>query len=70
MRAVSNFKNCVKPIQNTDFESGNFNADLDLDEINILSDLMVLSWLEWNNNNVIQMNLSLSDNDCFTVHIY
>ena len=24
---------------------------------------MVLSWLEWNNNNILQMNFSLNDND-------
>lgn len=63
IRAVSHFKNCIKPIKDIDLDSKCFNVDLDINEINILSDLMVLAWLDWNNNNVIQMNLSLTDND-------
>ena len=70
IRAVSHFKNCIKPIDDIDLDAKCFNVDLDINEINILSDLMVLSWLDWNNNNVIQMNLSLTDNDCVTVLIY
>lgn len=63
IRAVHKFKNCIKPIQNLDLETKAFNTELDINEINILSDLMVLSWLEWNNNNILQMNFSLNDND-------
>lgn len=63
IRAVHKFKNCIKPIQNLDLEAKSFNTELDINEINILSDLMVLSWLEWNNNNILQMNFSLNDND-------
>lgn len=70
IRAVHKFKNCIKPIQNLDLEAKSFNTELDINEINILSDLMVLSWLEWNNNNILQMNFSLNDNDCLTVLIY
>ncbi len=62
-RAISNFKNCIKPIKDVNLEEKSFSVDLDIDEINILSDLMVLAWFDWNNNNVIQMNLSLNDND-------
>lgn len=63
IRAISHFKNCVKQIKDIDLDTKCFNVDLDINEINILSDLMVLAWLDWNNNNVIQMNLSLTDND-------
>lgn len=63
IRAVSHFKNCIKSIKDIDLDAKCFNVDLDINEINILSDLMVLAWLDWNNNNVIQMNLSLTDND-------
>lgn len=63
IRAVSHFKNCIKSIKDMDLDAKCFNVDLDINEINILSDLMVLAWLDWNNNNVIQMNLSLTDND-------
>lgn len=63
IRAVHKFKNCIKPIQNLDLDAKSFNTELDINEINILSDLMVLSWLEWNNNNILQMNFSLTDND-------
>lgn len=71
IRAVSHFKNCVKPIkQKMNLDIKCFEVNLDIDEINIISDLMVLSWLDWNNNNIIQMNISLNDNDCLTVLIY
>lgn len=64
IRAVSHFKNCVKPIkQKMNLDIKCFEVNLDIDEINIISDLMVLSWLDWNNNNIIQMNISLNDND-------
>lgn len=70
MRAIHHFKNCKKPIQDVNFDLKVFNAELDINEINILADLMVLAWMDWNNNNILQMNLSLTDNDCFTVLIY
>lgn len=66
IRATSHFKNCVKPIKsNMNVIDKCYDVNLDIDEINILSDLMVLSWLDWNNNNIIQMNFSLTDNDYF-----
>lgn len=63
IRGISHFKNCKKPLKDVDLENKCFNSDLDIDEINILAELMVLSWFDWNNNNVIQMNLNLNDND-------
>ena len=63
IRAIPKFKNCVKQIKDVDKDLKQFMVTLDLEEKTILSDLMVLSWLDWNNNNVIQMNLSLNDND-------
>lgn len=69
IRAIPNFKNCVKPIKNIDTEKKEFLVSLDLEEKNILSDLMVLSWLDWNNNNVIQMNVNVNDNDYSVVLI-
>ena len=62
-RAVSQFKNCVKNIKSFNKDEKSFNVDLDIDEVNILSDLMVLNWMDWNANNVVQMNISLTDND-------
>lgn len=64
IRGTSHFKNCVKPIKsNINLTDKCFESELDLDEINILSDLMVLAWLDWNNSNIIEMNLALNDTD-------
>lgn len=62
-KAISKFDNCVKDIANVDMSSGTFNVALDIREKTILSDLMVLSWLDWNINDIRQMNWTLNDND-------
>lgn len=63
-RAVTHFKNCVKPIlSNYDANTKSFTVDLDMEEISILSELMVLNWMEWNIQNILQMNLHLDDTD-------
>ena len=62
-KAISKFNNCIKNIYDIDKVEKSFKADLDIKEITILSDLMVLSWIDWNNNNIIDMNLNLNDNN-------
>lgn len=71
IRAISKFNNCVKNIDDYDIEKFQFNVLLDNKEINILSDLMVLSWLDNIINDITQMNFQLNDLDCLeTVPVY
>lgn len=44
-------------------EDTEFHTELDLAEKNILSELMVCTWLEWIINDIRQINLHIQDND-------
>lgn len=62
MKAIPKFKNCSK---NMDIDTINkcFKSDLDIEEKSIITNLMLLSWLDYVVNDITQMNLSLNDND-------
>lgn len=63
-KAVTYFNDCLQDLENNfDVENGNFTLSLTLTEKVILADLMLLVWMEWNINNITQMNLSLQDSD-------
>lgn len=63
-RAVPHFKNCIKPLMASyNVEAQSFDVDLDMEEISILAELMVLMWMDWNTQNILQMNVHLDDND-------
>lgn len=63
MDAVSKFINCSKQINELDFESDTFFCELDIQEKTIIKDLMVIAWMNWNVNDITQMNWALNDND-------
>lgn len=63
LKAIPKFRNCQKNLQDINTECKNFNCKLDLEEKVILSDLMILSWMDRVVNDITQMNLSLDDND-------
>lgn len=63
IRAIPNFRGCKKDIKNPVLNEKRFNCELDIEEKVILSDLMVLSWMDRVINDIVQMNLSLNDND-------
>lgn len=63
VRSIPKFYNCVKNIKSFDLEEETFNCRLDYEEKNILSELMVLCWLDWVINDITQMNLNLNDTD-------
>lgn len=63
IRAISKFNNCIKDLSDYNLDQFEFNIELDNKEINILSDLMVLSWLDNLVNDITQMNFQLNDND-------
>jgi hypothetical protein len=63
LKAIPKFRNCEKDILNINLTCKTFNVNLDLEEKVILSDLMVLSWMDRVVNDITQMNLSLNDND-------
>lgn len=62
MKAIFNFYNCNK-IKDTDGVSKEFNCVLNIEEKHILANLMVLAWLDYNINDITQMELNLSDSD-------
>lgn len=63
LKAIPKFRNCEKDILNVNLTCKTFKVNLDLEEKVILSDLMVLSWMDRVVNDITQMNLSLNDND-------
>lgn len=68
IKGIAKFQDCkFNLVQTTDTENENFGVSLDLDEKVILSDLMLLSWMDYNINNIVQMNLSIQDRD-FKTH--
>ena len=63
-KAVTYFTDCLQDLENNfDIENNTFTLDLTLTEKVILADLMLLAWMDWNINNITQMNLSLQDSD-------
>lgn len=46
-----------------DSTNATFTVDLSFNVIKILSQMVVMFWMEWNINNIVQMNLSLQDAD-------
>lgn len=63
VRSVPKFYNCVKKIKDYSLENNEFNCELDSEEKNILSELMVISWMDWVINDITQMSLNLNDTD-------
>lgn len=63
LKAIPKFRNCEKNLLNPDMEYKNFGVKLDLEEKMILSDLMVLSWMDRVINNITQMDMNLTDTD-------
>lgn len=62
MKAVVNFYNCDK-IKNVDTISGEFNCELTIEEKHILANFMLLAWLDYNINDITQMEINLNDSD-------
>lgn len=62
IKAIAKFHNCPN-IEDVDTASKEFNFTLSIKEKNILSELMVISWVEYNINDIVQMELNLNDND-------
>lgn len=63
-KAVTYFNDCLQDLENNfDEANSRFTLSLTLTEKVILADLMLLVWMEWNINNITQMNLSLQDSD-------
>ena len=62
IKAIAKFHNCPN-IEDVDIASKEFNFTLSIKEKNILSELMVISWVEYNINDIVQMELNLNDND-------
>lgn len=63
-KAVAYFTDCSQDLEdNFDIDNGTFTLSLSLTEKIILADLMLLVWMDWNINNITQMNLSLQDSD-------
>lgn len=62
MKAIVNFYNCDK-IKNVDTISGEFNCELTIEEKHILANFMLLAWLDYNINDITQMEINLNDSD-------
>ena len=52
-----------KNIKEVDIDAKEFLVSLDIEEKDIISDFMILSWMDWVINDITQMNLNLNDND-------
>lgn len=63
LRAIPKFYNCVKDIKNVDTQNSCFNVNLDIEEKMILSEWMVISWMDMQINDITQMALNLNDLD-------
>lgn len=67
-KAIVYFYDCKQDLENNiSDEEDSFTIKLTLTEKVILADFMIINWLEWETNNITQMNLSLQDND-FNTH--
>ena len=63
MKAIPDFDNCVQNLEDYNLTNTQFNANLTLTEKSILSNLMVIKWLNKEINDVTQFNLHLNDTD-------
>lgn len=63
IKSIPDFTNCVKSITDANTTDKTFNVELDIEEKGILSDLMVIAWMNWSINNITQMELTLDDTD-------
>ena len=70
LRGITQFKNCKKYLKDVDMVNKSFYDYLDLEEKNIITNLMMLSWMDYVINNITQMEINLNDNDCYAVPIY
>jgi hypothetical protein len=66
-RGLINFKKCKKDLSNRDNMNKMFNITLDDEEKVILSNLMIVEWLNREVNDILQMKLHLNDTD-FKLH--
>ena len=63
-KAVTYFTDCLQDLEsNFDSENKRFTVGLSLTEQVILADFMLLVWMDWNINNITQMNNALQDGD-------
>ena len=62
-KAIGEFTNCIKPLENVNFITGNFGCHLDYTEQKIIVKLMIYEWANRITNDITQMNWSLNDND-------
>lgn len=60
VKAIPYFSQCLKPLTHTDNE---FDADLDMYEINILADYVVIVWYEANLQDVLEFQEALQDKE-------
>lgn len=68
VKAMAKFVDCKYDLGKvSDTQTETFSVDLSLTEQVILSDLMLLEWMEYNINNIVQMSLSVQDRD-FKTH--
>lgn len=63
LKAIPEFINCTKCIADIDEVQKCFKVSLTLVEKGILSDLMLLQWMNQVCYNIAQMDLTLTDND-------
>lgn len=61
IQAISKFTSCRNDIQHPNTELAQFNCTLSVDEKNILTDLMVESWIDRNIQDLTQININLND---------
>src|SRR5574344_2383799 len=61
LKAITDFDGCKQNLYDLDEANKKFNFVLGLQEKVILSELMELVWMDWNINNITQMNLGLND---------
>ena len=62
IKAIPNFTQCLKPLT-YDLEAQEFDADLDMYEINILADYVVITWYEAQLQDVLEFQESLQDKE-------
>ena len=63
IRAIPEFTNCKKNLEDIDLTLKQFNQDLSMKEKDILCKYMTIQWLNREVNNVTQFNLVLNDTD-------
>ena len=65
IRAISIYQNNTSEIieNSIDRDTKTFTVTLTISQLTLLAQTMVLIWLEWNINDITQMNNTLTDND-------